>query len=97
MADDYQITGPDLTLHDGVPAIIERDVVRHTRVPELFETGGGAYIGYADDWEDVLARAFPSDEARKAAAQAAIDRYGLLDNVDDTPSIWLLVTMTLED
>jgi hypothetical protein len=96
--DNEQVPGPDLTLDGGVPALAFPDgSVRRTRLPELFETGGGNYIAYADGWREVLAGAFASEDDRRAAAQAAIDEYGLRDTADDTPSIWLLVTMTLED
>ena len=93
--DNIEISGPSLTLHDGLPAIIEEDgSLKHTTAPELFDTGGGAYIGYAENWQTTFDDLFPENE-RDAAIQEASEKYGL-SLVDGQPSIWLLVAMTLE-
>ena len=86
--------GPIFTLHDGVPAIVSEDgTIRCTTAPDLFETGGGVYLAYADGWRDTLDEIYP-DGWQDAAAKVA-DRYGL--TVGTEPSLWLLVAMTLED
>jgi hypothetical protein len=84
--------GPTLLLHNGVPAILQHDKIRQTTAPELFDTGGGAYIAYADGWQDKLVALYPDGYADQAAAVA--EQYGL--DVSEPPSLWLLVAMTLE-
>jgi len=91
--DNEHEAAPALGLHNGVPAIIDGEVIRHTTAPALFDTGGGAYIAYADGWQDTLAGLFPDGYAD--AAQTAADEFGL--TVSEPPTIWLLVAMTLED
>lgn len=87
-----------LTLRRGVPAIVDADGrARRTTAPKLFETGPGAYIAYADDWEDQLRAIYPTDLELEAAEAAAIEEYGLPGKPGDLPSIFLLVAMTLED
>ena len=90
--DNEHEAGPALDLHSGVPAIIDGEVIRHTTAPDLFDTGGGAYIAYADGWQDTLAALFPDGYAE--AAQAAAEAYGI--EVSEPPCLWLLVAMTLE-
>ena len=86
-------TGPTFTLHDGLPAIIAEDgTVRHTTAPDLFDTGGGIYLAYADGWRETLAALYPNGWEDAAAAVA--DEYGM--TVGEEPSLWLLVAMTLE-
>lgn len=86
-----------LTIVGKVPAIVADGSVFRTTAPELFDTGDGAYIGYAKDWSEQLARLFPDEEDLIAAEAAAIDRWDLADKPGEIPSIFCLVAMTLED
>lgn len=89
---------PALTLDRGRPAIVGVDGrVRRTTAPQLFDTGGGSYLGYARDWDKRLAELYPSTADLEAAEQAAIEEYGLADRAGEIPSIFLMVAMTLED
>jgi hypothetical protein len=85
--------GPSLTLHDGLPTIIDAEGnVRHTVAPQLFDTGGGIYLAYAEGWREALAVLYPN--GWESAAEAAASEFGL--TVSPEPSLWLLVAMTLE-
>lgn len=87
-----------LTLRSGVPAIVDADGhARRTTAPQLFETGSGEYIAYADDWADQLKAIYPTDLELEAAKAVAIEKYGLPGKPGDRPSIFLLVAMTLEE
>jgi hypothetical protein len=89
--------GPSLGIIDGAPCFAMPDgTVRATKAPALFDTEGGL-LGYADNWQEVFDGLFASEEERYAAAQAAIEEYGLSDTPEGEPSIWLLIAMTLED
>lgn len=89
-----EMNGPSLTLDDGVPAIVFDDgTVRRSGVTELFETGGGVYLAYAEGWREKIDEIYPDGWQDFAASVA--DEYGL--TVSDEPSLWLLVAMTLED
>lgn len=98
MEEIEETTGPSLTLDGGVPCFIMPDgSVKHTVAPQLFNTEGGL-LSYASDYREQLDALYASVEDKKAAARAAIEEFGLLDNEDaEEYSIWLLVAMTLED
>jgi hypothetical protein len=88
--------GPSLTLNGDIPCLVMPDgTIRHTTAPQLFDTEGGL-LSAAADWLEQLDALYDTVEDRKAAAQAAIEEFSLLDKVDDDYSIWLLVAMTLE-
>lgn len=98
MEEIQEISGPSLTINNGLPCFIMPDgSIKHTTALQLFDAKNGA-IGYADDYQEQLEMLFVSAEEKKVAARLAIEKFGLLDDENaEEYSIWLLVAMTLED
>jgi hypothetical protein len=88
-----ELSGPSFTIDNGTPAIVFEDgTIKHTTAPQLFDTGSGAYLGYADNWETELNKLFP--DGYETEAQQAYEQYGV--GAGNPPSLWLLVAITLE-